>query len=303
LPLFKITSHNPNSWQIDLTFVRNKTIFTAININSRIGYAKLLPNKKADSVLKALRELMKLHKIDVITSDNGKEFLNAIIQKFVKENNIEHFNNETGDHNTMGKIERFNRTLKQRIMRVNDSIPFTQELLNSLIRNYNNTEHSAIKQTPNEMEGKVDIKALEHNAEVNPEVDNTFTAGDKVLYKLPKSTFGKESVKWSKTVYEVVGMDGYRIEIKSKNGQILYKPHNELRHVAAKESTVAPIEDNQLYEVEEILDHKKVGQKYKYLVKWKGYTEKTWEPESNLRLINKNRQSEVEKKYWQKIIN
>ena len=40
------------------------------------------------------------------------------------------------------------------------------------------------------------------------------------------------------------------------------------------------------YEVENILAHRKTkGGKYKYLVKWKGYTfeESTWEPESNFK--------------------
>lgn len=52
---FKIISYNPNSWQLDLAFVRKKILLTAININSRVGYAKLLPDKKASSVLKVLR--------------------------------------------------------------------------------------------------------------------------------------------------------------------------------------------------------------------------------------------------------
>lgn len=199
----------------------------------------------------------------------------------------------------MGKIERFNRTLKQRIMRVNQSIPITQTLLNSLIENYNNTDHSAIHATPLEMEGQVIHAELEHNQDLFPKVDYAFSDGDKVLHKLPKRTFAKEAAKWSKTVYEVVGMDGYRVQIRSKNNHTLYVPANELRHVKAKESTVAPIEDNQIYEVEKILEHK-VGKngKNRYFVKWLGYDEPTWEPQDNLRLINKNKMSEPEKKYF-----
>jgi len=45
--------------------------------------------------------------------------------------------------------------------------------------------------------------------------------------------------------------------------------------------------DEQLYEVEKILDRKKIKGKYKYLIKWKGYSmdECTWEPLSNLENI------------------
>ena len=301
LDRFKIASNNPNSWQIDLAFIRNKSVFTAVNINSRIGFAKLIPDKKATSVLKALKELTETHKVEVLTSDNGKEFLNATIHKFTKSSNIEHFNNEAGDHSTMGKIERFNRTLKQRLMRVGTSIPLTQRLLMTLIGNYNDTEHSAIDATPNEMKGRVDERALRHNQELTPEVGHAYSIGDKVLYRLPKKTFGKEAAKWSKTIYEIVGMDGYRIEIKSSNNHRLYVPHNDIRFVNAEAPTKAPIEDNQLWEVEKLLEHKKLPNgKTKYLVKWKGYDEATWEPQENLRLINKSAMSQVERKYWSK---
>lgn len=46
--LFKITSTNPGSWQADLTFwpeLGKQPILTAININSRLGFAKIIPNK------------------------------------------------------------------------------------------------------------------------------------------------------------------------------------------------------------------------------------------------------------------
>lgn len=113
---FKIASDNPNSWQMDLTFhgQPKKPILTAININSRIGYANMLPNKKAETVLAALKEFIKHNKVEILTTDNGSEFMNHQVQQFFKTDNIEHFNNEAGDHHTMGKIERFNRTLKQR---------------------------------------------------------------------------------------------------------------------------------------------------------------------------------------------
>ena len=36
------------------------------------------------------------------------------------------------------------------------------------------------------------------------------------------------------------------------------------------------------YEVEDIVDRQFKGNKIEYLVKWKNYTEKTWEPFENL---------------------
>jgi len=37
------------------------------------------------------------------------------------------------------------------------------------------------------------------------------------------------------------------------------------------------------YKVESIRDHRKRGKGYQYLVAWKGYSDKMWESESNLK--------------------
>lgn len=209
LPQFKIASYNPNSWQIDLAFWRKRTMLTAININSRIGYAQLIPDKKATSVLKVLEAFVKAHKVDIITSDNGKKFLNDSVQTYLQEKNIEHYNNEAGDHNTMGKIERFNRTLKQRLIKIDK--PLTKSLLSDVIKNYNSTFHSAINATPNQMKGKVMEEDIKYNQDLNRDVTNELNIGDNVLYRLKKGKFDKEAEKWSKTIYQIVGIDGYKI--------------------------------------------------------------------------------------------
>jgi Chromo (CHRromatin Organisation MOdifier) domain len=43
-------------------------------------------------------------------------------------------------------------------------------------------------------------------------------------------------------------------------------------------------EGEEVYEVEQILKHRKCGRGYEYLIRWFGYliTEASWEPKSNL---------------------
>lgn len=292
---FKITSRNPCSWQIDLAFWFKKVILTGININSRVGFAQLLPNKQAKTILSAIKQFVKIHDVEVITSDNGSEFINQQVEKYFKDNQIEHYNSEAGDHNTLGKIERFNRTLKSRIMKMER--PLTHKLLKDIISNYNNTKHTSINATPNEMQGQVIESEIQHNQKLLTKVDIEFSEGESVVYKLKQKTFGKESIRWSKVVYEVVGIDGFRIQIRSKNKHTLYKPPNELRKVNL-EASEAPNEKNQIWEVKAILDHKKQRNgKYKYLIDWVGM-EPTWEPQANLRLVNKNRRSAMEINYF-----
>ncbi|GMF43432.1 unnamed protein product [Phytophthora lilii] len=129
---FKIASHNPNSWQMDLTFWKKRPIFSAININSRLGYANLLSDKTAPAVLAALKAFVHLHKVDILTRDNGGEFMNSQAQAFYKSKKIEHYNNDPGDHGTMGRTERFNRTLKQKLTKMSPK-RITQKLIADVI--------------------------------------------------------------------------------------------------------------------------------------------------------------------------
>ncbi|GMF56775.1 unnamed protein product [Phytophthora fragariaefolia] len=294
---FKIASHNPNSWQIDLAFWEKRPILTVININSRLGFAKVLSNKTAATVLAALKAFVRLHKVDIITSDNGSEFMNSQAQEFFKTKKIEHYNNEPGDHGAMGKIERFNRTLKQRLTKMSPK-RISQKLITDVIENYNTTFHRSIGMTPNDAKGKVMDADLSHNQVEAERIEKEFDVGSSVLYRLKKQAFDKEAARWSKAVYKIVGIDGYRVQIRSRNGHTLYKAPNDLKMVKT-ETTDATINRGDILEAEKILDHKTTRSgKYKYLIKWLGNEPDSWEPFSNLRLINKNRPSELEKEYF-----
>lgn len=295
---FRIASYNPDSWQLDLAFwgdIAKQAILTAININSRLGYARIMPDKRMDTTVAALKHFIDETGAREITTDNGREFLNHKVSQLFKDHSIEHYTNEAGEHTTMGKIERFNRTIKQRLIRMRRKL--TPQLLGAVIHNYNNTHHAAINATPEEMRGQV-VKADNiHNSKLLRTVDNAFHEGESVRYRLKHSTFGKESTKWSKTVFSIVGMDGYKVKIRSANGQLKYVSPNDLKLVDAQAST-SPHKPGDLFEAEKILDHRttRAGNR-KYLVKWVGYAEPTWEPQANLRLRNKNKPSKLEQIY------
>ncbi|GMF34571.1 unnamed protein product [Phytophthora fragariaefolia] len=165
-PQFKIVSNNPNEWQMDLAFWEKQPILISVKINSRIGFAKLLINKRAETVLKAIEAFVGKNEVSAIFSDNGSEFINRSVESFFDERSISHGNAIAGDHTVLGKIDRFIRSIKSKLTKMTQIIRFkkqTQSILNEAIANYNNTHHSAINATPSEMRGKVMLDDVEYN--------------------------------------------------------------------------------------------------------------------------------------------
>ncbi len=86
-----------------------------------------------------------------IQTDNGTEFYNKEFKTLMDKYNINHYSTYT--HLKASIVERFNRTLKEKMWR-EFSMQGTYKwinILNKLIMEYNNTKHRTLKNTPNEM--------------------------------------------------------------------------------------------------------------------------------------------------------
>ena len=201
-----------------------------------------MKNKQAATVPKAIDQFITENKVTALMSHNGSEFTNDRVEKFLDKNLITHANSIPGDHTVLGKIDRFIRTRKARITKIHDTIGFkmlTQKLLNDAISNYNDTTHSSIKASPNEMEGRVIFDEIEHNKRVVKQVQKNIPTGSIVRYKIQPKPFDK----YSKTVYEVIELDRLKMRIRSMNNHVLYIPVNDLKIVQATAS-IAPTENN-----------------------------------------------------------
>jgi hypothetical protein len=91
------------------------------------------------------------------------------------------------------------------------------------------------------------------------------------------------------TIKEKLGPVNYKLRLPKSMSKIHLVFHISLLEPAPKNATIAEnmeIDDDteQEYEVEQILNDKRVSGKPYYLVKWKGYntSENTWEPIENL---------------------
>ena len=93
-------------------------------------------------------------------------------------------------------------------------------------------------------------------------------------------------------IEEVMGPVTYRLKLprewKVHNvfHATLLKPYVETETYGENYTRLPPdlLEEQEVYEVETIVKHRKRGKGYQYFIKWKGYPieEATWEPETNI---------------------
>ena len=214
MPIF---SNQGESYQIDLTFLPKfkkqnhgyDIMMTCININTRKGYAYYAKNKEQGTIVDLLQKFYNDtgKRIHTITSDNGSEFINRKAQKFFDDNDITHITGDAGDKFKLGKIERFNRTIKQRIenhfLATGNVIWY--DVLDSILQNYNNTFHSAIKMKPNDVgineEKQIVDDALERVGEV---LASHQSLTSPVRIRLKKEIFDKGTQLWSEDLYDII---------------------------------------------------------------------------------------------------
>ena len=245
-----------HTWQIDLvdvTNLKNKKygqyftfLFVCIDVFSKYAFVIPMKNKSADESTRAFQEILNKsgRKPINLYSDNGKEFLGSF-QKLLFKNKIHQI--FTKSIHKASIVERFNRTLKERLYRVfsfqksNNYIDILQDLITS----YNNSFHSSIKMKPNQVTTKNTTKVhnnLYNNKKLfNATITFLFKIGDYVRIPIKKKIFEKGyTANWSEEIYIVNTLlltDPPRYELITLNDVLIedkfYK--EELQKVTFKE--------------------------------------------------------------------
>lgn len=146
--------------QIDLVDVANirtknknvRFLLTAIDIFNRKAFAIPLKTKRGTDVVVALANIFSQYPyVKFIQADQGKEFFNSHVLEYLKQKGIKLF--YTSSDTKSAIVERFNRTLKERMYRyfTNYNTKSYLPILDQLIDSYNNTKHSAIGIAPNQV--------------------------------------------------------------------------------------------------------------------------------------------------------
>jgi transposase InsO family protein len=255
-----ITASDVNlDWQMDLLDMNKyhksnegyRWILIAVDVFSRKAAAVAMKKKTADEAADALVDVIsKLGKPVSITSDDGSEFKGAF-NKLLTEKKIAHRVTTPGDHNVLGIIDRFSKTLKLILHR-----HFTQQqtvkwidVLQKFIQAYNKTEHASLHMSPNEAKSRptdarnVHFENLEEAQKKRPV--QKFRVGDHVRVKRKKKTFDRGyEIVWSLTVYVIKKIEGqnyllndgkkYRAHMLQKVGAPPEKPPDKSKQVPEK---------------------------------------------------------------------
>ena len=273
-------------WQADLCDMASRAkdndghtfLLTVIDCFSKFAWVEPLMNKSSSEILNALKRILKRsgRAPQRLQTDKGSEFLNAQVQRFLKEQKIEFFT--TNSEMKAAIVERFNRTLKGKMWKFFTAKNTTRylDVLQSLVNGYNHSYHRSIKMRPVDVRER-DSMAIRQRlyATTNRKKRATktykYAIGDVVRVSKARRVFRKGYLpNWSEETFTVYNRRNTR------------EPFYYLRDYDGEDLTggfyereIQRVHEPDEYRVEAVLSTKKVrGGKTLHLVKWLGWPSK-----------------------------
>jgi transposase InsO family protein len=199
-------------------------LLQVIDVHSRRAWSIPLKNKESGTVRSAFEDLFQKHKPQELTTDQGSEFTNKTIEQLMRDQNIKHLTAQVRDHNRMGLVERYNKTIRMKLSRlfaINRDHNW-YDYIKDIVHGYNHTVHRTVQEKP------IDIYEDRKKSRQKIRKRPTFNVkvGDKVRVLLNLNEFEKGTLpRWSQKLYTVEA----RIinKFRTSKGDHLYRP-NEL---------------------------------------------------------------------------
>ena len=128
-------------------------LLTVLDVLSEYAWVQPLKDKTGVALVHAFEKILKQgrRQPNRLQTDRGKEFYNRTFQRWLDEQGIQHFSTE-GDAKA-SVVERFNRTLKERLYRyftAANTLRF-DDVLPELVQGYNATRHRSIGMAPQDV--------------------------------------------------------------------------------------------------------------------------------------------------------
>ena len=127
-------------------------LLTVLDVLSKCAWLQPLKAKTGVALVRAFDKIVtQRRQPNRLQTDRGKEFYNRTFQRWLEEQGIQHFSTE-GDAKA-SVVERFNRTLKERLYRyftAANTLKF-DDVLPELVQGYNATRHRSIGMVPQDV--------------------------------------------------------------------------------------------------------------------------------------------------------
>ena len=262
---------------------------TVIDVFSKVAWAIPIKHKTGVEMVNAFQNIFKESRRhpQKLQTDKGTEFLNKTFQSFLKKKRVHFFVTENEDIKA-AIVERFNRTLKERMWRYftkNNTLHYL-DALPSLVNSYNHTYHRSIKRAPASVNHKnqQQVWLTLYGSELK-KTQPVYKEGDKVRISSARRNFKKGYLpSWTQEIFTIIKVKKtvpptYKIvdDQKEPIRGSFYK--QELQKVY--------VDHNKLYKIEKVLERRGRGKSLKLLVKWEGYppSHNSWVPISQVKRL------------------
>ena len=242
---------------------------TCIDVFSKYSWVVPIKNKLSDTVLEAFKKIIETdkRKPDRLQSDQGTEFINKKFKSYLDEIDVKHY--YVRSELKASVVERFNRTIKEKIYRYY-TYNYIDELP-ALVESYNKSFHRSIKTSPIEVtkynENRIYKILYDDSKNYTPVFK--FQTGEQVRITKYKTIFDKGyEPKWTEEIFKIKRLIPrnpvvYKVEDLNKEEieGVFYE--QELQKVLR--------EENKPYVIEKILRTKVVKEGKKHFVSWRGF--------------------------------
>ncbi|XP_067217348.1 uncharacterized protein [Linepithema humile] len=303
-------------WEADLIELRNLKsyndgyayLLVIIDVLSKYVWVEPLRDKTSNSVMGAFQCVLSRSNGRVpvyLQTDKGKEFVGRPLQKLLEENDIR-FRVARNPDVKAAIVERFNRTLKERMWRY-----FTHkntrryiDVLQNIVNAYNHTRHSSTRMQPYVVmreNARIARENITRQWRSNDDEANEkrrkakYHVGDLVRISRAKVVFEKGyEARWSEEIFRIHRILDWRkprvYELSDLAGEVI--------DGIFYEQELARVEKN-LQEEEFIVDRvirsRGRGNNKQVLVSWRGYPSKfdSWIPASSLTPLVRNEDGSI----------
>ena len=247
-----------------------KYLLNVIDVFSKFVWSVPIRDKTGKSIVEAFQHIINEsnRKPKKLWVDQGTEFYNRSFKKWLDDHNIDIYSAYNEGKAVI--IERFNRTLKERMWKYFSAknTHHYLDILNELIQRYNTTKHSSIKMTPTKASKKINEIEVYNNLYSNLNAEKRrakFKVGDTVRISKRKRTFEKGyTPRWTEEVfviYTIQNTDPVTYRIKDWNGDVI--------DGSFYEQELQKTSQTDIFRVEKVLKTDKRNNMV--LVKWQGY--------------------------------